>query len=214
MPDQNEEYRQNHPYRALGMGYWLPWSLAMLALLAAFLAMVFFLQGVPQPWRIILHGLGVILFTLAIIGLNRVTCRALLRRGLGDPMRPAMRRYQARVLTPMMIYVVVLLGVTYFWKTTHPTSVINLIAALLPSVPVLFCMRALYRWLCEETDEYLRLKMLEAWAIATGVTLAVAMVVGFLDTFKAIPHIPLWTVLPFWAICMGVAQTRTGQRCV
>jgi hypothetical protein len=78
---------------------------------------------------------------------------------------------------------------------------------------VLFCLRAMYRWLREENDEYLRLKMLETWAIATAVTLAVTMVVGFLDTFKVIPHIPLWAVLPFWAACMGLAQARPGQRC-
>lgn len=132
MPDLTDDYAQNHPYRTLGLRFWLPWSAAMLALVGAFPALVFFYWDMPQPGRVIITGTGGILFTLALVGLN-------------------MLRYQSRFLVPMVLYMVLMLAATYYWKNAHPTGLAAVLTALAPTVPILFALRAMHLWSREET---------------------------------------------------------------
>jgi len=215
MPGLTDDDAQNHPYRSLGLRFWLPWGGAMALAIASFPALVYAAQhDLEQPWRIIVMGAGTIAFTLALIGLNLLPHRTAQRRGLMDPMRPAMRRYQWRFMTPMLLYVVALLAATYYWKSAQPAGLIAMAVALAPAIPLLFALRAMFLLLREETDEYLRGRMLESWMIAALLAMSICMVLGFLDQFRIIPHIPLWAVLPIWAVCMGPVQLLRKDRCV
>ena len=94
----------------------------------------------------------------------------------------------------------------------HPTGLMAALAALAPSVPVLIAIRAMVLLLKEETDEYLRTRALETWAIATGLALSVCTVWGFLDQFEVVPHLPLWAAFPLWACCIGPALWLLNRR--
>jgi hypothetical protein len=202
-----DECSTTSPYRRLGPRFWLPWSAAMVAIFAAFAALFLYARPLlEQPFRAIVMGAGVILVTLAFVGLNLLPRQTLVKRGLEDPMRPAQRRYTWRFLLPMMVYVATLIAATLYWKTAHPTGLAALLVALAPAVPVLFGIRAMMLLLKEETDEYLRSRMLEGWALATGGALAICTVWGFLDQFQVVPHLPLWVVFPIWAVCLAPAQ--------
>ena len=87
-----------------------------------------------------------------------------------------------------------------------------MLAALAPSVPLLFAIRAMMLFLKEETDEFLRSRMLEGWSLAAGLTLAVCTVWGFLDQFEIVPHLPLWTAFLIWACCLIPAQFLLARR--
>ena len=54
--------------------------------------------------------------------------------------------------------------------------------------------------------------MLEGWAIATGLALAVCTVWGFLDQFEVVPHLPLWAAFLIWACCLVPAQFLLQRR--
>lgn len=127
-------------------------------------------------------------------------------------MRPAARRYVMRFLPAMMTYVLVFSVATWVYKARHPMSVEAVLLALAPSLPILAAIRAMMLFLKEETDEYLRSRMLESWALATGLALAACTVWGFLDQFEVVPHLPLWAVFPVWALCLLPAQMLLKRR--
>ncbi len=77
----------------------------------------------------------------------------------------------------------------------------------------MFALRAMYLLPREENDEYLRRQMLEGWTLAALIAMGVCTVLGFLDQFRVIPHIPLWAALPIWAICMGPVHLLLKGRC-
>jgi len=214
MTNLTDDDTQKHPYRSLGLRFWLPWGAAFLANLAAFFGFVRLdAPLLEQPLRAIALGAAVILFTLALVGINMLPHRTAQKRGWVDPLRPAMRRYQWRFMIPMLLYVVALVAATYYWKSVHPTGLVAVLVALAPAVPVLFAIRAMFLWLREENDEYLRARMFENWTLAALLAMAVCTVIGFLDQFRVIPHIPLWAALPLWAVCIGPVQLLFKGRC-
>jgi hypothetical protein len=62
------------------------------------------------------------------------------------------------------------------------------------------------RLIIEETDEYLRWKIVAHSLVATGGLLAVTTFWGFLEMFKLVPHVPAWGSLPLFAVLMGLSQ--------
>ena len=77
--------------------------------------------------------------------------------------------------------------------------------ALLPGLAISGIFVALGRYLVEETDEYLRVRMVTQMLWATGATLSLATIWGFLDVFEAVPRLPLYTVAILWFFSLGVA---------
>jgi NADH:ubiquinone oxidoreductase subunit 6 (subunit J) len=214
MPNLTDDTPQNHPYRALGWHFWLPWGAGIAATILGFIVLAYFAQRqLEQPLRTIVMSGAVIVLTLMLVFLNQLPHRAMQKRGLADPMRPAMRRYQWRFMIPMLLYIVALMAATWYWKAAHPTGVAALLTALAPAVPILFAIRAMAVWLHEESDEYLRAQMLKSWVLGALFAMAICTMVGFLDQFRVIPHIPLWAAFPLWAVCSGIVQARSGRLC-
>jgi len=134
------------------------------------------------------------------------------RHPLVKQMRPAARRYLLRFLPAMLLYVAVFEAAVWYYLHMHPAGLKAVLAALAPAVPVLFAIRAMLLLLREETDEYLRARGMEEWALATVLTLGVCTVWGFLDQFEVVPHLPLWAVFPLWAVCLFPAHVIVQKR--
>jgi hypothetical protein len=191
----------------LGPRFWVVWWVGLAVLAAAFaIGLSMLAPRMLSPWGAVAGGLCVIAFTLAFIGWSFVPMRTLQKRGHGERMRPATRRYMRRFLPAMLGYVVVLLGSLYYANTAHPSGIVAWLVALAPTVPVLLAIRAIALVLIEEDDEYLRERLYRTFALATTWTLAACTVWGFLDTFELVPHVALWAVFPLWASCIGPAQ--------
>jgi hypothetical protein len=191
----------------LGPGFWLPWALTIAAVVGGYAAFLIWLRPLlAPPLDAVAGGGGAILFTLALIALAWAPRRVLNRRGLVDDLRPAGRRYTRRFVPAMMAYVVVLICATWTRGHLHPAGVTAVLVGLAPSLPILLAIRAMVLFTKEETDEFLRARMLEGWSLATGLALAVCTVWGFLDQFGVVAHVPLWAVFPVWATCLGPAH--------
>jgi hypothetical protein len=201
-----------HPYRTLGLRFWLPWTLGLAVTVAAFLELKPIAGTLAQPLQAIVLGTGVICFTLALVGLCLLPRRVLEKRSLEDPMRPAAWRYTWRFLPLMLIYTVLFMLSVYYARHGHPTRAATFGLALAPALPVLFAIRAMLLLLKEETDEYLRTRALETWSLATGLALCICTVWGFLDQFEVAPHLPLWAAFPLWALCLVPAQFLVCRR--
>jgi len=120
--------------------------------------------------------------------------------------RPAGKRYLARMIPLMVLYVAAILGVTWLFDTSPPEGGLRYAFAVLPALPIVGVIWAVAMYLYEEEDEYLRLRLAVTSLWATGLTLAAASVWGFLEQFETVPHIPLYYAFVFYWAAFGVVQ--------
>lgn len=157
-------------------------------------------SGIVPGW------LGVALFLasfLLLVPLVRSAERAQAACGFTSK---AMRTYNRRVLFAGMTYVVVLFGGMGIARYFDPPAAIRVLLAIAAALPVLFIIRAMALLLREETDEYLRMRLVEQSLIATGFLLTVATLYGFLNAFDLAPRIDAWAVVPLWAVGLGIGR--------
>ncbi len=117
---------------------------------------------------------------------------------------PAMRRYTRRLAIAMTAYLITLfLAVTLVRKG----DVVGPLAWLLAILPGL-CIASVFwlygRLLVEETDEYQRMLLVRQSLVATGFTLSIVTVWGFLETFGLVPHVDAFFVAVLWFLGLGV----------
>jgi hypothetical protein len=94
----------------------------------------------------------------------------------------------------------------WFESPWPPTGTWLYVAAVVPALPILAAIVVVGRYLVEETDEYQRTLLVRAMLWATGATLAVTTIWGFLESFAHVR--PAWAGFPFMLFCiaLGVAQ--------
>lgn len=119
---------------------------------------------------------------------------------------PVMVRYNRRFLAASFGYVLGLGIAIGIWNTYELSGPVVFAIALLPTLPTFAMIWAMARYLVEETDEYLRYRMVRAAIISLGGVLAIGIFWGFLEMFELVPHIWAWWVLPVWAVGLGLAQ--------
>ena len=125
---------------------------------------------------------------------------------------PAMGRYNRRMLTAGAIYVVGLFTAIWVHDELHPNGLAAFAVASLPSIGVLWMVWAMGRLLAEETDEYLRHRMVRSSLFGLGTLLTLATIWGFFEQFDLVPHVPTWAAVPVFALGLGVANcTRWGR---
>jgi len=123
---------------------------------------------------------------------------------------PAFRRYIWR-FTPMMAgYVFVLTGVILWLESAaRPTGPLLYLVAAAPAAPILGVIWAMGRYLVEETDEYQKVRLISAILWASGLTLAITTVWGFLQAFAHVQGAPTYYVfIIFCAALLAVQAIR------
>ncbi|MDG1826356.1 MAG: hypothetical protein P8H62_08825 [Henriciella sp.] len=126
--------------------------------------------------------------------------------------KSARKRYQ-RVFWPLMgVYVVAVLGGSYYLSTleVEPTwlKTVIAIAVTLPIVAALFAMLRYF----DETDEYSRLFQLRSFATGAVITISAIFAVGFLQIFEVIGSVDVFWFGPLFFVCYGLAHRLTGGR--
>lgn len=150
-------------------------------------------------------GLGTVAASLAYAyGANR-----LFRR---EPLRPAMRRYMLRFGISMSAYVVLLIGAMMLHNHGLTAGPLGYVIALAPAAAILGAIASMGFYLAEETDEFSREVLIQSLLWGMAVTLGLASVWGFLETFGKAPHAPAWSVVPIFAMAMGLSQPLIARR--
>ena len=126
----------------------------------------------------------------------------------------AMQAYNRRVLAASGVYVVALFAAMAIARYYAPPAAVRVILAMLVALPVIFIIRAMALLLKEETDEYLRMRLIEQSLLATGFLLTAGTLYGFLNAFDLAPRIDAWAVVPIWALGLGVGRMfQKDQSC-
>ena len=119
---------------------------------------------------------------------------------------PAMRTYNRRMIVASLTYVVVLLAGASMATYLAPPAPVRVLLAIVVALPVLLMVRAMALLLRTETDEYLRMRIVEQTLIATGFLLVAASLYGFLNAFDLAPRLDAYLVVPVWAVGLGIGR--------
>ena len=117
---------------------------------------------------------------------------------------PAIRRYQLRLGAALAAYIVTLSAALRFVGGGEVTGVPAYALALLPGLSVAAMFWAIGRLLVEEADEYIRMLMVRQALVATGLTLSVATMWGFLENLGLVPHVDAFYIAILWFGGLGV----------
>jgi hypothetical protein len=122
-----------------------------------------------------------------------------------NPTVRARRRYIVRFTIAMIAYALVVLTTVLLVKRLEVHGIARYLLLAAPLVPLGFLVPVLIQYL-RETDEFERRIQLESLAIAGGVTAALSVTYGFLES-AGLPHPSAWWT---WIVVMG---TWGAARC-
>ena len=117
---------------------------------------------------------------------------------------PAWKRYNARVIWLSLAYAVLLLPAVYGFKHALIPGALQYAVAILPALPIIGIFVAIGRYLVEEEDEYVRMLMVRQTLWASGFSLSVATIWGFLDNFGLVGHADGYWVVVAWFFGLGI----------
>ena len=108
---------------------------------------------------------------------------------------PAQRRYLYRFFPAMTAYVVSVAGVSWLFDTYSLDGAERYAVAALPALPIIAVLYVIGRYLLEETDEFVRLRLMISIIVALGLTLSFCATWGFLEIYADVPKIGLFNVV-------------------
>lgn len=126
-------------------------------------------------------------------------------------MNTAERRYNRRVVVASIAYAALLIGEQYALRHGHLAASAKYALAVLPALPIIAIFLLVGRYLIEEQDEYLRMRMVRQILWTTGLTLAVTTLWGFLED-AGLPHLPMFYVAVFWFAGLGIVGCMLNLR--
>jgi len=123
---------------------------------------------------------------------------------------PAHRRYVWRVAAAMAGYIVTLFAAEYLIDDRGLAGPMAWVVALLPGLCVASVFWAIGRLLVEERDEYLRTLLVRQMLVATGLTMVVATIYGFLENYGLVGHVGAFylTILFFAGLGVGALVNK------
>jgi hypothetical protein len=118
----------------------------------------------------------------------------------------AHRRYVKRVLIAMVGYIATLFLAEYLIDDGGLTGPLAWLVALLPGLCVASVFWAIGRLLIEETDEYLRSLLVRQMLVATGMTMVIATIYGFLENYGLVGHVDAFYLTILFFVGLGVGS--------
>lgn len=139
-----------------------------------------------SPWSWI--GVGLMSFS------PMVAARLAARLIPNAQMRPALARFNNRLVATMIVYVATLMATTELYRRGYAAGPLGYGLALLPAIPILGIFALYGRYFREESDEFQRQMVMTSLIWSGAATLCEATVWGFLETFGKAPNIWMWAV--------------------
>lgn len=130
----------------------------------------------------------------------------------GTPRNPAQKRYIARFIPTMAVYVISIFTVSWVFNRYEPSGPLAWGLALLPALPLLAVIAIMGLYLREEGDEFVRNVLVESMLWGVGLTLAIMTVWGFLEIYADAPRLPAFWAFPIFCMGMGLAQPLVRRR--
>lgn len=126
--------------------------------------------------------------------------------------KKANRRYLSVFFPMMSIYCFLCFVGAFLIGRLEPTpGWLKHAISIFTIAPILIVFWVIWRYV-QETDEYTRLRQLEALAIGGMVTASAAGIIGFMQIYEAIPGFPVFMLLPVFFLSYGLAKWLRGSK--
>ena len=125
---------------------------------------------------------------------------------------PAVRRYISRLVVAMVFYVAAIFLATWSFQHRHPHGIPAYLLAMLPAIPLLAVIAIFGTYLTELRDEFIRTIMVHSSLWATGVTLAFASCLGFLQQYVGGFNLPMYYLFVLWWVAFALVQPLVGRK--
>ena len=124
--------------------------------------------------------------------------------------RPAHRQYVKRIAVAMTCYIATLFVAITQVRDGQLTGPLAWLLAILPGLSVAGVFWAVGKLLVEEKDEYQRMLLVRQVLVATGFTLTIVTIYGFLENFRLVAHVDGFYVAILWfvGLAVGAAANR------
>lgn len=127
-----------------------------------------------------------------------------------ERLSPAKRRYARRLALAMAAYVGTLALAVALIRNGGVSGPLAWLLAVLPGLCAASVFWSFGRLLVEETDEYQRMLLIRQSLIATGFTMTIATLWGFLEMFDLVPRVDVFYLVPLWYIGLGIGGLFNG----
>lgn len=120
------------------------------------------------------------------------------------------RRYMRRFVPTMFAYVVALFSATWALRVFQPEGAALIALSVLPALPIIGVIIVIGLYLVEETDEYLRQRIVTAMLVGLALMLSVMTAWGFMEEAGVLPHLPAYFAFILWCAGWGASQCLRG----
>ena len=122
----------------------------------------------------------------------------------------AQLRYNKRVMICTALYLASFGLMVFFMDQREPSEALRTVLAVPPGLAVIGIFWAVGRLIVEEQDEFVRMLVIRQSLIATGFSLSIASVWGYLEAADVVPHADAywWAVAWFVGLAIGAVMNR------
>ncbi|WP_271439797.1 hypothetical protein [Pontixanthobacter luteolus] len=122
----------------------------------------------------------------------------------------AQLRYTKRVMICTALYLASFGLMVFFIDQREPSEALRTVLAVPPGLAVIGIFWAVGRLIIEEQDEFVRMLIIRQSLIASGFSLSIASVWGFLEAADVVPHADAywWPVAWFIGLAIGAVMNR------
>lgn len=111
-----------------------------------------------------------------------------------------------RLAAFLAIYIISLVAAITLIRQHHVSGAFAWALALIPGLAIVGYVWSIGAYIVEQSDEFVRMLLVRQAIIATGVTLSVASVWGFLETFGLVSHVEAYWIVVVWAFGLGIGM--------
>jgi hypothetical protein len=117
---------------------------------------------------------------------------------------PASRRYMQRLSAAMAVYLVSLFAAEYLISRQLVDGPLMWVLGIIPGLAIVGAFYAIAMLIIEQQDEFVRMLVVRQTLMATGFSLSIATVWGFLENFGLVPHVDAYWVAILWFLGFGI----------
>lgn len=125
---------------------------------------------------------------------------------------PAAQRYLRRFTLVTAVYVLLIaanVGVSWAFD---PSQTILGLMAIVAALPIVGMLIVLGIYLREESDEFVRDRIVLSMLIGLGVLLSLSSILGMLQFEGLVGELPVFLAFPIWCGAWGIAQSLLALR--
>lgn len=125
---------------------------------------------------------------------------------------PAAQRYLRRFTLVTAAYVLLIAANVGVSWTFDPSQTILGLMAIVAALPIVGMLIVLGIYLREESDEFVRDRIVLSMLIGLGVLLSLSSILGMLQFEGLVGELPVFLAFPIWCGAWGIAQSLLALR--